>query len=295
VEKALASGGAPTVLASGQNAPGAIQTDGVHAIWSNTTVPKAIKSMPTNGGSATNLVTGFGPVEMTHDGQNLFFTTRTAYDPCYCSDSSNTPIYQLGLSGGAPTQINPEVNSQVFPGWPGLVVTGNYVQRIQWNSSGAFSPVIGQHKTDTADFYGGGSGGVYIGTNFEGFTSGKFLVQNDQDDMAMFTVLQTSGPAFVKMHSGQSATLISLVSALIVRGIAIDDTTLYVIGRFGSTAPDRLISYPLNGGMPTYLLDNMYNASNILVDDNNVYLTIDGTQNGVSAPVSAPMIVRFEK
>lgn len=295
VQKVIADGGTATTLALGQTSPRAIQTDGLKVFWSNTSGAKAIRAINTTGGPITDLVTGYGPVEMTHDGQSLFFTTRTGYDPCYCSDNSGTPIYQLGLNGGAPTVINPQVNSQVFPGWPGLVVTGNYVQRIQWNSSGAISPVIGQHKTDTNDFYGGGSSGVYIGASFESFTSGKLLVKNDQDDMAMFTVLQTSGPAFVKMHSGQSASLIALAPALIVRGIAIDGNTLYVIGRFSSTSADRLIGYPLNGGMPTYLLDNMYNASNILVDDTHVYLTVDGTKVGSGAPVIAPMVVRFEK
>lgn len=295
VEKAPSDGGPATVLASGQNAPEAIQMTGPSVVWSTSTVPQAIRSMPVGGGAITDLVTGYGPVEMTNDGQYVYFTTRTAYDPCNCSDSSNTAIYQLGLGGGAPNIINPQVNSEVWPGWPGLVVTGNYVQRIQWATSNAISTVIGQSKTDTTDFYGGGGGGVYVSGTFESFISGRFLVKNDLDDMVMWTTLEISGPALVWMHSGQSPTLIALMPSFIVRGLAADDTNVYVLGRFNAGSEDRLLRYPLVGGAPTTLTDNLYNAANILVDGAHVYWTIDGTKIGSNPPVSAPMIVRMPK
>jgi hypothetical protein len=295
VEKAPSDGGTSTVLASGQNAPEAIQMTGPSLIWSNSTAPQAIRSMPIGGGSTTDLVTGYGPVEMTNDGTNLYFTTRTAYDPCYCTDSSNTSIYKLGMSGGAPTIINTWTNSTVWPGWPGLVVTGNYVQRIQWATSNAVSTVIGQNKTNPADYFGGGGGGVYIGATFESFFSGRFLVKNDLDDMVMWTTLQVSGTALVRMRSGQSPSLIALTAGLTVRAIAADDTDVYVVGRFGATSDDRLIRYPLTGGAATYLLDSFYNAANIHVDDTHVYFSIEGTRLGSGAPTVAPMIVRYEK
>jgi len=298
VEKAPTDGGTSTVLASGQTTPKAIQMTGSNVVWSNSAAPVKIRSMSTSGGTITDLNTTYGPVEMTNDGTNLYFTTRTAYDPCYCSDNSATYIYQLGLGGGTPTVINTQANSYVYPGWPGLVVTGNYVQRIQWYTTGPsspYSPTIGQHKTNPADYYGGAGGGVYISGTFESFFSGRYIVKNNLDDMAMWTTLQFSGQAIVKMHSGQSPTLVAITSSLIVRGIAIDDTTVYVLGRFSAGAQDRLISYPLAGGMPTYLLDNLYNAANILVDDTHVYFSIDGTKNGTASPVLAPMIVKYEK
>lgn len=268
---------------------------GTDVVWSNSAAPQKIRSMPMGGGAITDLVTGYGPVEMTNDGQSLFFTTRTAYDPCFCTDNSSTPIYGLGLGGGSPTVINPNVNAQAFPGWPGLVVTGNFVNRISWQSTDAYSPVIGQDKTNTAVLSGAGDH-VVINGNSELFFAGKYLVKNSNDDMAMFVTLQTSGTAFVKLESGVGATLISLApSGLIVRGIAIDTTTLYVIGRFGANMEDQLMSFPLSGGAETLVLDNMYNASNILVDATHVYWSIDGTKVGLGSPTVAPMIVRFAK
>lgn len=295
VEKAPSSGGNKTTLASGQNAPEAIQTNGVSAVWSNSTMPKVIRSVPVGGGMSTDLATGYGPVEMTHDGVDLFFTTRTAYDPCFCSDNSSTSIYKLSLGGGVPAIINPQVNANSWPGWPGLVVIGNYVERIKWVSTSAYAPFVGQHKTDTMTLGGIGNDGVYINAIYETFSASKFLVKNTNDDIAVLTTLSLSGPGFVKLHEGESPVYIGGAPGLTVRGIAIDNTTLYVLGRFGVSGQDRLISYPLAGGGATYLIDNMYNASNILVDGTHVYWTIEGTKDGVNPPVLAPMVVRYEK
>lgn len=294
VQKTVLAGGSVTNLATGQTGPEGIVTTGGKVVWSNSVAPKAIRSMSTSGGAVTDLITGHGPVELAHDGTNLYWTSRIDYNPCNCSDSSTTPIFKMSLLGGATTVINPEVNSSLYPSWPGLQVDGTNVYRLTWETNSAASVIRSQNKTDTTSF-GGAGGGVYVGAVFETFTSGRYLVKNANNDLVISTVLTISGPALVRAHDGQAASLIALTPSLEVKGLAVDNTHVYVIGRTGVSQPYQIIRYSLSGSAPEYLVNNQHNASNILVDATHVYWTIEGVKYGLGAPTLDPVIVRMPK
>lgn len=294
VQKSALAGGGVTNLATGQTGPEGIVTTGTQVVWSNSVTPKAIRSMSTSGGAVTDLITGHGPVELAQDGSNLYWTSRVDYSPCNCSDSSATPIYKMSLLGGAATIINPEVNSGLYPSWPGLQVDGTNVYRLTWETNAAASVIRSQNKTDTTMF-GGAGGGVYVGATFENFFGGKYLVKNPNNDLVIFTNLTSSGPALVRAHDGQAPNLISVTPSLEVKGLAADNTHVYVIGRFAVSLPYRIIRFPLSGGSADYLVDNQHNASNILVDATHVYWTIEGVKPGLGAPILDPVVVRMPK
>lgn len=294
VQKAPTTGGVAADLAIGQTGPEGIVVSNSQVVWSNSVAPKAIRSMPIGGGAPTDLITGHGPVELTHDGTSLFWTSRMDYNPCNCSDSSTTPIYKMGLGGGAATIINPEVNSGLYPSWPGLVVDGTNVYRLTWETNSAVSVIRSQNKTDPT-VYGGAGGGIYVNSTFEFFTSGRYMAKNPQNDIVIWTTLTTSGPALVRAHDGQSPSLIALTPSLEVKSVTADNTHVYVIGRFGISLPYWVIRYPLSGGVAEYLVENQHNAGNLQVDATHVYWTIEGVKYGLAAPVLDPTVVRMAK
>ncbi len=171
IRKAPAPGGSATLMASGQLSPQAGVTDGVNFIWANTVVPKAVMAVPVQGGPTQALVTGHGPLELTHDGTNLWWTDQTSYTPCFCSTPTQTNIWFVGLGGGAPAVHNYETPDKAWPSWPGIAVDGSRVYRLRWMNTPAFTDVFYHDKAAPSEAYP--LTGNWMGF---GFNEGKFLL-----------------------------------------------------------------------------------------------------------------------
>jgi hypothetical protein len=295
VNKAPASGGSTTVLATGQGVAEAVQTDGLNAIWSKSDVPKAIRSIPIGGGSQTDLVTGHGPVEMTHDAQYLYWTAETDYDPCYCWDPSNTPIYKMGIAGGVPVTINTGggPNPLLWNSWPGIGNYGPDVYRLTWQDEYANGCLVMHNKVNPV--MDRQACNINIG-GINTFAASKFLTVSPNGTGVFYTTLSIVGKAIIRVNPADGvSSLVATTSSLTVRGLAADDSYVYVIGRFGASGAYRIMRYPLSGGSAEYLIDNQYNADNILVDATHVYWSIEGLQFGGNPPILDPVIVRMAK
>ncbi len=297
VNKAPADGGSTTVLATGQDTPEAVQTDGLNVIWSKASVPKAIRSIPHGGGSPTDLVTGHGPVEMTHDDQYLYWTAETDYDPCYCWDPSNTPIYKMGLAGGVPTIINDEngPNPLLWNSWPGIGNYGNDVYRLTWQDEYATGCLYMQDKVNPVIHRMACN--INIDDNINSFTSSKYLTVSPNGTGVFLTTLSIAGHAIVKTDptTGVSSLVTYVGNPSLIRGLAADDTNVYVLVQPNVGWPYQLLRYALSGGVPDYLISNQYNADNILVDATHVYWSIEGLKYGGDPPILDPVIVRMPK
>ncbi len=82
-------GGTVTTLASNQNSPDGITSDGVHVFWTVGGDPSAIYSVPVGTGTVNPVVAGqHAPLSVASDGVNIYWAE---YSPTAVNHVSSTP------------------------------------------------------------------------------------------------------------------------------------------------------------------------------------------------------------
>lgn len=292
IQKALSTGGPAVLLASGQNDPQAAVTDGTKVIWSNTTSPKKIQAVPVGGGSVQTLVSGHGPLELTHDGVELFWTDATTYTPCLCSTYSETNIWRAPIAGGTPTVANSTMSppgSRAWPSWPGVVVDSGHIYRIFWASTSAAGNVQWLDKTNP----------LLFGNWSSAWTGGPshLAISPNGEKLAYF-----NGWHIQALDSRQlmgSSNEVQVVSAPGLVSLAIDDTYAYYIVKPNGVSWSTIYKAPLVGGPGTIIANFQFAADHIHVDGSHVYWVTEGYKfanpNPSTPDVPDPVVLRVAK
>lgn len=285
VEKAPAAGGQATVMATGQADPQAAVTDGSKIIWSNTyQFNRAIRAVPTGGGPSFDLVTGYGPLELTHDGANLYWNDQLSYEPCYCTQTGQTNIWRMSLSGGPPAIVNTVLNSKAYPSWPGVVVDAANVYRLRWEGAAATSSTVYVDKTNP-NLHGTTTGGFTYNSVWQGIAGGKNLsITPDETTIAFWGqyTATSSGKGIIKAKPGvTSAEPVNANIGLTIVDMTLDNTHAYVIRKKPQNSTSdhpwcQIIKVDLANGALTVLLDHQFNADHIEVDGTHVYWYTEG-------------------
>lgn len=305
VQKAPSAGGQATLLASGQTGAQAAVTEGTKVIWSNTTIPKKIQAVAVGGGAVQSLVTGHGPLELTHDGSELFWTGEASYTPCFCSTYSTTDIWRMAITGGVPAIANTTVtppSSRAWPSWPGVVVDSGFIYRVNWESTDAFGRVIWLDKTNPLLFGNSANSVIYNSTQVFFSAPSHLVMSPNGEKMALFTTLTLGGESIIQMDSRQNlgtanATRVAGSPGLV--DLVIDDTHAFYIRKTSGVAWSTVLKVPLAGGAETIIADFQFNADHIKVDGGYVYWATEGYKfanpNPSTPDVADPVVLRVAK
>ena len=276
IEKAPSAGGQAVLLASGESIPQAAVTDGVNVIWSN--VGTNIRKVPVSGGPTTTLVAGQGPLELTHDGVDLWWTDQTSYTPCFCSTTTWTQVWKAPLSGGPAVlfnAVNPNV-TQAWGSWPGLAVNSTRVFRARWMSAPAYSDVFYHEKANPSS-----TSTLVSIVDGQGFNAADHLVISPNG----FNLAWRGGVSwnwiYTVLENGSGGDVVAAMNGTVV-DLVIDDTSVYYIWASNAGAQARRKIYRKglgDGAVPgqgTLLVDNQFKADHIKVDGAHIYWYTEG-------------------
>jgi len=101
-------GGAPTLIASGQEHPVNIRVDATSAYWTNVgrvgidPIDGSVMSAPLSGGTAVTLATGPFPNDLAVDGTSVYWTNGCTND---CVTFTDGTVMKVALAGGPSTTL----------------------------------------------------------------------------------------------------------------------------------------------------------------------------------------------
>ena len=221
-------------LASGQQGPQTLATDGVKLYWTTQGTglmsDAAVMAMPVNGGAPVQLVGGLYEAEsLAVAGTNVYFATSTA-------------VESVPTVGGAATTLT----TGSWLGWGGIAVGGGNVYFVQSTPSGVCSVPLGGGSFTTL-FATGASALATNATNL-------YWSQNNA----------SSGIFSAPLAGGTGVTLATGAGA---RQMVLDATSVY----WTTDSSGTVMQVPLSGGTPVTLASGQLNPAGIAVDATSVY------------------------
>jgi len=275
-----------TTLASGQNFPSAIATDGKNIYWVNNldpvnalTGPYAIMSIPKAGGTAVTLAqvgSGLQPTRLVTDGTNVYFP---AVAMSTGGQGSPWAVMSVPVTGGAPVTLDSSVPGDDSFLWDLIAIDDVNVYYIGPPVSAALysvpkiggSPVaLASLGADDSFFNGLAADGtnIYAVTSFGSTNSVESVSASGVDGgiEAISSNIYVAG-ATQQVNGGG------------YYGCAVDGELIYWLLTNIDNGTDSVVSIPTTGGTVVTLGSASSNRSpmslptGILVDETNVYWT----------------------